>query len=66
MTIHADVVLMDVALPGLNGVEASHQVLHALPNTKVLMLSAYDDDAYVKSAIECGGEGFLLKQTSAH
>jgi DNA-binding NarL/FixJ family response regulator len=61
-----EVVLMDIAMPLLNGLEATRQVLKALPSTKVLMLSAHSDDAYVKSATEAGAVGFLLKQTSAH
>ena len=60
------VVLMDIAMPRLNGLEATRQVLQALPATKVLMLSAHSDDAYVKNATESGAVGFLLKQTSAH
>ena len=60
------VVLMDIAMPLLNGLEATRQVLKALPATKVLMLSAHSDDAYVTNAIESGAVGFLLKQTSAH
>jgi DNA-binding NarL/FixJ family response regulator len=60
------VVLMDIAMPLLNGLEATRQVLKAALATKVLILSAHSDDAYVKSAIESGAMGFLLKQTSAH
>jgi DNA-binding NarL/FixJ family response regulator len=59
------VVLMDISLPLLNGLEATRQILKAVPATKVLILSAHDDDAYVKSAIESGAAWFLLKQTSA-
>ena len=60
------VVLMDIAMPLLNGLEATRQLLQVLPATKVLMLSAHSDDAYVTGAIESGAVGFLLKQTSAH
>ena len=60
------VVLMDIAMPQLNGLEATRQILKELPATKVIMLSAHSDDAYVANAIESGAVGFLLKQTSAH
>ena len=60
------VVLMDIAMPLLNGLEATRQVLLAVPATKVLILSAHSDDAYVTKATESGAVGFLLKQTSAH
>ena len=64
--LRPDVVLMDIAMPLLNGLEATRQLLKAFPATKVLMLSAHSDDAYVKDATESGARGFLLKQTSAH
>ena len=64
--LRPQVVLMDIAMPLLNGLEATRQVLKALPTTKVLMLSAHSDDAYVQNATESGAVGFLLKQTSAH
>jgi DNA-binding NarL/FixJ family response regulator len=64
--LHPAVVLMDIAMPLLNGLEATRQVLKAVPATKVLMLSAHSDDAYVKEATDSGAVGFLLKQTSAH
>jgi DNA-binding NarL/FixJ family response regulator len=64
--LQPDVVLMDIGMPLLNGLEATRQLLKAVPATKVIMLSAHSDDTYVTSAIESGTVGFLLKQTSAH
>jgi DNA-binding NarL/FixJ family response regulator len=64
--IRPAVVLMDIAMPQLNGLEATRQILKAVPATKVLILSAHSDDAYVKNATESGAVGFLLKQTSSH
>ncbi len=60
------VVLMDIAMPRLNGLEATRQVIRAVPATKVLILSAHSEDAYVKEATDAGAMGFLLKQASAH
>jgi DNA-binding NarL/FixJ family response regulator len=58
-------VLMDVAMPLLNGLQAMCQILEAAPATKVLILSAHSDEAYVVEAINSGAMGYLIKQTSA-
>jgi DNA-binding NarL/FixJ family response regulator len=60
------VVVMDIVMPLLNGLEATRQIRKAIPGTKVLILSAHSDDAYVEQAIAFGAVGFLLKQTSSH
>jgi DNA-binding NarL/FixJ family response regulator len=59
------VVLMDIAMPQLNGLEAARKILKAVPGTRILILTAHSDDAYVKNATESGAVGFLLKQASA-
>ncbi|BCU78724.1 response regulator transcription factor [Luteolibacter sp. LG18] len=61
-----DVVVMDMAMPLLNGMEATRQILRFIPSTKVLILSAHSDDAYVEKAAELGAHGYLTKQTAAH
>ena len=63
---HPEVVLMDIAMPLLNGLEATRQILKTMPGTRIIILSAHSDDAYVTNATESGARGFLLKQTSAH
>jgi len=60
------VVVMDIAMPVLNGLEATRQILKAVPGTRILILTAHNDDAYIKTATESGAVGFLLKQASAH
>jgi len=60
------VVVMDVAMPLLNGLEAARQILKAVPSTRILILSSHTDEAYIKDATESGAVGFLLKQASAH
>ena len=60
------VVVMDIAMPLLNGLEATRQIRKDLPETRVLILSAHSDDAYVEQAAVLGAAGFLLKQTSSH
>ncbi|HTV42821.1 MAG TPA: response regulator transcription factor [Candidatus Sulfotelmatobacter sp.] len=64
--IRPNVVLMDIAMPLLNGLEATRQILKAIPGVRILILSAHSDDAYIKNATEAGAMGFLLKQTSSH
>ena len=60
-----DVILMDIAMPELNGLEATRQILAARPAAKIVILSAHSDDEYVERATAVGAVGFLEKQTSA-
>ena len=60
------VVVMDIAMPLLNGLEATRQILRYVPATRVLILSAHSDDAYVERVMSLGAAGYLIKQTAAH
>jgi DNA-binding NarL/FixJ family response regulator len=62
--LNPDVVLMDIAMPGLNGLETTRQMLKACPHSKIIILTAHCDDAYVRHAADSGAMGFLLKQDS--
>ena len=64
-TLRPDVILMDIAMPVLNGLEATRQILAANPAAKVVILSAHSDDEYIASMTAAGAAGFLEKQTSA-
>jgi DNA-binding NarL/FixJ family response regulator len=64
-TLKPDVLLMDIAMPGLNGLEAARQILAANPAARIIILSAHSDDEYIKLATAAGVAGFLEKQSSA-
>ncbi len=64
-TLRPDVILMDIAMPVLNGLEATRQILAANPAAKVVILSAHSDDVYVERMSAAGVAGFLEKQSSA-
>ena len=63
--LQPDIVVMDIAMPGLSGLEATRQIVKEKPATKVLVLSSYSDDEYVQQLTEAGAVGYLLKQTAA-
>ena len=59
--LHPDVVLMDIRLPGMNGIEVTRRLTRDHPGVRVLMVSAYDEDEYVRGALEAGAAGYLSK-----
>ncbi len=59
-----EIVLMDIGLPGLNGIEATQEILRHVPETRIIILSMYDDEHSVISAIRSGARAFVLKRAS--
>ncbi len=60
-----DVVLLDISMPLLNGIDAARQIKKLVPETKIVFLSMHTDGAYVKEAFRAGGSGYLLKRSAA-
>jgi DNA-binding NarL/FixJ family response regulator len=60
-----DVIVMDIAMPLLNGLQATRQLIAELPGTRIIVLSSYNDDEYVQRLTEAGAIGYLLKNTAA-
>ncbi len=60
--IQPDVVLMDIRLPGVSGIEACEEITHRYPDTRVIMLTSYAEDEMLFSAIRAGASGYILKQ----
>jgi DNA-binding NarL/FixJ family response regulator len=58
-----DIILMDLKMPGVNGIEATRQIRAKFSNIKILVLTTYDDDEWVFDAIRAGASGYLLKDT---
>ncbi len=62
--LEPDVVLMDIAMPALNGIEATAQIVKRSPKTAVLILSMHSDETYLTRALTAGAKGYLLKDTA--
>ena len=63
--VRPNVVLMDINLPGMNGVECVRQLKQILPNTQIVMLTAYEDTENIFNSLAAGASGYLLKRTSS-
>lgn len=63
--LQPDIVLMDIAMPQLNGLEATAQILQSNPKTKVIILSMYDYESYIRQALAAGAAGYILKDASS-
>jgi RNA polymerase sigma factor (sigma-70 family) len=59
-----DVILMDIGMPNLNGIDAARQITASLPQTSVVILSMHSDEAYVLRALKAGARGYLLKESA--
>jgi len=64
LALSPDVVLMDLSMPGMNGMEATAQIKRRLPEVRVIALTAYKTDEYVREALRSGADGFVLKDAS--
>jgi len=64
-TYKPDIVLMDIRLPGMSGIEACEKICSKYPDTKVIMLTSYAEDEMLFSAIKAGASGYVLKQINA-
>lgn len=62
--LQPDVILMDIKMPRLNGIQATRQIVTALPKTQIIILTTYDTDDWVFDGIRAGAIGYLLKDTS--
>ncbi|MFH1851827.1 MAG: response regulator transcription factor, partial [Candidatus Neomarinimicrobiota bacterium] len=61
-----DVVIMDISMEGLNGIDATRIIKNEHPDIKVVILSMFPDDEYVLGAVDAGASGYLVKQTAAN
>jgi DNA-binding NarL/FixJ family response regulator len=56
-----NLVLMDLTMPGMNGIEAMVQIKHRYPNVRVLIMTSHNEDAFIHASLEAGADGYILK-----
>ncbi len=64
--IHVELILMDIEMPEMNGIEATRAVKQKYPHIKVVMLTVFDNDEHIFNAIKAGADGYLLKEINPH
>ena len=64
LKLKPDIVIMDIAMPGLNGIEATHQIRQLLPSAKVIILSMHSSTEHISRALKAGARGFVLKESA--
>jgi DNA-binding NarL/FixJ family response regulator len=65
MHLQPDVILLDISMPLLNGIEACRQLVKSMPNVRIIFLSMHADVVYVEESLRAGGAGYLLKRSAA-
>ena len=63
-SLKPDVIMLDIGMPNLNGIEATRQIVQKLPRTRVVVLSMHSDESYVLKALKSGARGYLLKDSA--
>ena len=62
--LHVDLMIIDISMPGLNGIEAARKIIESNKKAKIILLTMHDDVTYVKTAMDAGVRGYVLKQAS--